>query len=687
MARGNGAQRTPTTYGMTTLNADDDILASAAERRRNMIRWGVTGLTIAAGLALIGYGYARHSSSESAVSVTTGETSGIVGVGVGVPVAVEGESIQCFQSSYLDGEMKMMEPISGLTWSKNEGASSSIVVDGSKKFQEIFGFGGAFTEAAGLQFQKLPLEKQEQVLKLYFDKREGSGYEFGRVPMGSCDFSVASYNFDNVTNDMELVHFDDEVKEDTKVIIPFIKRAIEKNPSLKLFLAPWSPPGWMKRTTEDHPASMLGSVTPNGLNDDYRKPWANYFSRFISAYKKHGLPFWGLTPQNEPEFAAPWEACGYNASYQAEFVAEYLGPVMKRDHPEVKIMVFDHNRASVLQWAETIFNHPGAKKYVDGIAIHWYDDERYMDGVEFHERVNDTHYVDESRFILATESCNCPGIATGTEAWFRAQRYAHDIITDMNNWVVGWVDWNLLLDHTGGPNHLGNNCDAPIVLTEDGKDFMIQPMYYFIQHISKFVPTGSHRIATHVSAKFDKPGDAQLYVRYPAALHDCDGSSRQQIHVTEDSKLQVTGTDYCIDLIRPQWIGRQVQLVKCIYTAQKWNFVNGQIRMDDHCLQLHRGSTLNSARVTTGKCIDDRDADHQKWHFKHGTMHSFAAEDKCVTAGYAFVQAASFITPDKKKVTVVLNENTEDATFALQVGDVAVNTTVPRGAIRTFVWE
>ncbi|KAJ0408904.1 hypothetical protein ATCC90586_005941 [Pythium insidiosum] len=675
-----------TAYGTASLETNGDHLAALSHQRRSAMRWGITALTVGGGVALIALGYARHGDQATAATTASAPRA--------VAAPAEGAPVACWQSSYLDGKTEMMAAVSGLKWSKRPAGSAaaargSVTVDTAKTFQEIFGFGGAFTEAAALQFQRLPPAKQEELLTLYFDKERGSAYEFGRVPMGSCDFSVSSYSFDDVVNDTELHHFDSAVEHDQRVLIPFIQRALKRNPQLKLFLAPWSPPAWMKRSdpTEKYIPSMLGSATPNGLDTSFRAAWALYFSKFISAYKQHNVSFWGLTPQNEPEFAAPWEACAYNAEFQAEFVGNFLGPIMRRDHPEVKIMVFDHNRGSIWHWAKTIFEHPTARQYVDGIAFHWYDNERYMDGVEFHERLNDTHYVDESRFILATESCNCPGVATGDDAWFRAQRYAHDIITDLNNWVVGWVDWNLLLDHTGGPNHLGNNCDAPIIVHASGQDFTIQPMYYFIQHFSKFVPPGSRRLHTEVAARYARPGDAQLFPRYPVALTNCDRSSRQRIRVTDDRKLQVNGTEYCIDLVRPEWVGHQVELVKCIYTPQQWTFVNGQIRLRDHCLQLNHGSTATGVRVTTGTCIDDRDAPHQRWHFKDGEMRSMAVDGKCVTAGYAFLQSVAFVTPTNQKVAVVLNENTEDADVELRDGDMVLETTIPRGAIRTFVWD
>ncbi|KAL3669320.1 hypothetical protein V7S43_005697 [Phytophthora oleae] len=554
------------------------------------------------------------------------------------------------------------------------------------------GFGGAFTEAAALQFQKLSKEKQEEVLTLYFDKEKGSAYSFGRVPMGSCDFSVDSYNFAETENDLDLVNFDVDVTHDTEAIIPFIKRALERRPDMKMFLAPWSPPAWMKRSSSEYNASMLGSVKPVGLRDDMRAPWALYFSKFITAYKKHGIPFWGVSPQNEPEFAAPWEACAYNPEYEAEFIGEFLGPVLDRDHPDLTLMVFDHNRNNVQHWAEVIYNHPTASKYVDGMAFHWYEDggERYMDGVAYPEHLNDTHFVNQSRFMLSSESSSCPGVAVGDEAWFRGQRYGHDIISNLNNFAAGWIDWNLLLDHTGGPNHKGNVCDAAIIVTEDGDDYFVQPMYYFIQHFSKFIPPGSRRVKTKVAARFAQPGEAQLFVHYQVSLEGCDGSSRQAIHKTEDGKMQVTGTPFCLNLVERLPGEHEIRLVECQWTQQTWTFEEDtqRVRFNDHCLSLNHGSTEDGVRLTAEKC-ETKVVTHQQWAFgtKDGTMRSQAStSDQCVTAGYSFVQAAAFVAPQNRKILVVLNENTEPVDFQVQVGNAVLNTTVPSGAIRTYVW-
>lgn len=56
------------------------------------------------------------------------------------------------------------------------------------EYQEIKGFGGAFTEAAAVTLNKLSKENREKIIKLYFDNEHGIGYNLGRVHMNSCDF-------------------------------------------------------------------------------------------------------------------------------------------------------------------------------------------------------------------------------------------------------------------------------------------------------------------------------------------------------------------------------------------------------------------------------------------------------------------------------------------------------------------
>lgn len=177
----------------------------------------------------------------------------------------------------------------------------------------------------------------------------------------------------------------------------------------------------------------------------------------------------------------------YTAAEERDFLKNYLGPVLKKDHPDVKIMIFDHNKDHVVDWATTILSDPEAAQYVWGTGIHWYS------GPQF-ENVLATHQKFPTKQILATEACNCGNVGKGD--WGRGESYGIDILGDLNNWAVGWTDWNLVLNPQGGPNHLNNFCDAPILANAGQQSLLFQPPYYYMGHFSKFLPPGSVRIGS-----------------------------------------------------------------------------------------------------------------------------------------------------------------------------------------------
>lgn len=250
-------------------------------------------------------------------------------------------------------------------------SGSLLVVDVSSTEvdQEIVGFGGAFTEAAAMTFKNLSADLQEQILGEYFGP-EGIGYTIGRVHINSCDFSLGSYSFDDVSGDFNLDHFDGNVTHDTHALIPLIKAAQQHieaaGSSLKLFASPWSPPAWMKSNGQ-----MDGSGSP-GLLANAHDAWARYFVKWISAYEAQGISIWAVTVQNEPMNAAGWEACIYTAQQEADFLGNHLGPALQAAHPHVQVFVFDMYGGAAYDWAKTIYSDGAASKYTSGVAFHWY---------------------------------------------------------------------------------------------------------------------------------------------------------------------------------------------------------------------------------------------------------------------------------------------------------------------------
>jgi glucosylceramidase len=359
-----------------------------------------------------------------------------------------------------------------------------IFADPSKTFQTVLGIGGALTDASAETFYKLPEARQQEVLTAYFDPLKGIGYTLGRTHIHSCDFSSESYTY--VTNDdTQLESFD--ISHDLKYRIPFIKAALATagKDNFTLFVSPWSPPAWMK----DNNDMLHGGK----LKPEYYESWARYYGKFIHAYEKAGIPIWGLTVQNEPLAVQTWESCNYSAEEERDFVKNYLGPALRKDGlSDKKVIVWDHNRSFMFQRASVILDDPAAARYVWGVGYHWYVDDSFENVKRVREAYPKTH-------LLFTEGCNGPFDLSQINDWQWGENYGKSMIHDFNNGVEGWTDWNVLLDETGGPNHVQNFCFAPIHAdTRTGKLYYMDS-YYYIGHFSKFIRPGAKRIISSSS--------------------------------------------------------------------------------------------------------------------------------------------------------------------------------------------
>lgn len=354
---------------------------------------------------------------------------------------------------------------------------ATIFIDPARRFQTIEGFGGAFTEAAAVTWQKMGLANQQAIINAYFDSATGHGYTLCRTHINSCDFSESNYAYDEVPGDMDLKHF--SILHDEKALLPMIKAALaaSKTP-FKLFATPWSPPAWMKSN---------GEMNHGGkLKPEDRAAWAAYFVRYVQEYEKQSVKIWGLTMQNEPEANTGWDNCLYTPAEERDFIRDYLGPALERSHlQKVKIMAWDHNRDDLVEYADVMYSDPAASHYVWGTAYHWYSDGAYQN-MELH------HDAWPDKPLLMTEACQDGGPHIGD--WGSGERYALSIINDLNRWSLGWVDWNLVLDEKGGPNHVSNFCSAPIIADTKNDKLLFQSSYYYMGHFARFIRPGAVRI-------------------------------------------------------------------------------------------------------------------------------------------------------------------------------------------------
>ncbi len=379
------------------------------------------------------------------------------------------------------------------------------------EYQEIKGFGGAFTEAASTTLDKLSQQNREKILKLYFDEKEGIGYNYGRLHINSCDFCLGNYTCVE-ENDDTLETFN--IERDKKSLIPMIRDALKLS-DIDLLASPWSPPAYMKTN---------GHMNRGGkLKEEYYDLWAEYFVRFIEEYKKNGINIGTVSVQNEAKATQRWDSCVYTAEDERDFVKNHLGKRMK--DIGVKILFWDHNKERVVERAKVMLDDEKAREYVNGIAVHWYSGDHFEQLGIFKEL-----YPDKD--IVFSEGCYEYSLGQSDTVKI-GEKYAHDMIGNFNNHCNVFCDWNLLLDEKGGPNHTDNFCDAPIMADTINDKVYIHDSYYYIGHFSKFVKKGAVRIA---SSKWTNALDT-------VSFKNPDGSIVSVVLNTTDNDM-----DFCFSL-------------------------------------------------------------------------------------------------------------------------------------------
>eukprot|EP00462_Mataza_sp_D1_P023528 CAMPEP_0175142908 /NCGR_PEP_ID=MMETSP0087-20121206/13097_1 /TAXON_ID=136419 /ORGANISM="Unknown Unknown, Strain D1" /LENGTH=433 /DNA_ID=CAMNT_0016426837 /DNA_START=209 /DNA_END=1510 /DNA_ORIENTATION=+ len=365
--------------------------------------------------------------------------------------------------------------------------------------QTIEGFGGAFTDSVAQVFAQLNSTLQEQVLEMMWGQT-GQKYNMARLTIGATDFSTTEYSYANSPNDFKMQNF--SLQHDMKNIIPMIHRAQAKATSggdLKFLATPWSPPAWMKRNK-----FMRNSDSPGLIQDSQIfQAYALYLSKYIDGMAAQNISVSKLTVQNEPhvkgQFAATYPCCGFNATQEMLFVRDYLGPLLRQQHPDTKLFVHDDQKDIMVDYVSTIMADPTASKFVDGVAFHWYGAN-----LKNYQYLEQLHKKFPSLPLLATEATlEAPfNQHLGTSPWKEAQKYAVDIMGDLNAFTTGWIEWNVLLDKQGGPTCIGPSnsnictpligyCDAPILADTDKQTLEIRDSYYIMGHFSRFIPRGS----------------------------------------------------------------------------------------------------------------------------------------------------------------------------------------------------
>lgn len=414
--------------------------------------------------------------------------------------------IQLIQTSRDTQDRLTLKPPIPLVSTATDPSIPVIEIDSETTFQRIEGFGGAFTEAAADALSRVTPDLREQALRSYFHPHVGLGYTLCRTHMNSCDFALGNYAYNDVEGDFELKQFD--ISRDRSLLITMIKDAMAIGGNrIRLLASPWSPPAWMKTNREMNHGGQL--------RPECRDAWALYYAKYIKAYAAEGIPIWAITVQNEPAAVQVWDSCIYSADEERDFVKYHLGPRLTSEGLDgVKVLVWDHNKDILVERASTVLSDSEAARYVWGTAFHWYSGDQFENLDELHSRFPD-------KALLFTEGCLERGPHLGE--WQGGERYGHAIIGDLNHWAVGWIDWNIVLDEKGGPNHVGNYCSAPIIADTKANELLYQPSYFYLGHFSRYIKPGAVRIALRgvcqelEAAAFQNPDGSIVAVAMNAA--------------------------------------------------------------------------------------------------------------------------------------------------------------------------
>lgn len=345
------------------------------------------------------------------------------------------------------------------------------------RYQTLTGFGGALTEASGYTLSRLSPERQEEVLEAYFGAT-GNRYSVVRTHIDSSDFSLGTYEA-VPTDDPSLESF--SLARDEQYILPFMRRAQERHGApLEVMLTPWSPPAYMKTN---------GSrVFGGSLKPEYRATWARYIARYVAEYRALGFDVNRITVQNEPDASQTWDSCRFTPEEEKVFLRDFLHPALvAAGLGDVGIHIWDHNKERMYERAVEVLDDDTVG-LVAGVAFHWYTGDHF-----------DALRLVRERFpaldLAFTEGC-VEYSRLGTDQLSNAQMYAHDIIGNLNAGMNLFVDWNIVLDAQGGPNHVGNYCDAPIMCDTDADTVEIKLSHSYIGHFSRFIEPGAQRIAS-----------------------------------------------------------------------------------------------------------------------------------------------------------------------------------------------
>lgn len=372
---------------------------------------------------------------------------------------------------------------------------SSITADG-RTDQSIIGFGGCFNELGGVALKKLSDDDQNEVLNLLFDPQaDGLRLNFNRMSIGASDYGARWYSYNETPGDYAMEHF--SIDEDRPYMLPYIKEAYKRNPSMQMFGSPWSPPTWMKFP----PVYNFGRLV---WTEENLKAYALYFAKYVQAYAAEGIKINQIHIQNEPFSDHKFPSCLWSGDQFREFIAKYIGPLFEEMGLDTDIFLgtLNADEKTYNDYANRIFHDKEASRYCKGVSYQW--NGKYC--------LPQTHESFPDKVLIQSEN-EC---GNGNNDWDYAT-YIYSLFRHyLTNGVSAYVYWNMILEQ-GGMSSWGWHQNSMVVI-EDGH-YKLTPEFYVMKHFSRYIQPGAVRLCltgpwTGTSVAFRNPDGSVVLNTY-----------------------------------------------------------------------------------------------------------------------------------------------------------------------------
>ena len=378
-----------------------------------------------------------------------------------------------------DESIKLQKQTNSLNFNTNNNNYTTIEINDNQTFQSIDGFGYTLTGGSAEVINQLSVSKKQELLQEFFGTADNSiAISYLRISIGASDLNSSVFSYDDMPNGQTDINLSNFSLTPDSQLINLLKDILIINPNIKIMAAPWSPPVWMK----DNNSSVGGSLQPQ-----YYSVYAQYFVKYIQAMQAQGITIDAVCPQNEPLHGGNNPSLVMTAAQQISFIKK-LGLAFQNNGITTKIVCYDHNCDNP-QYPIQVLTDTQANPYIDGSAFHLYAGDI--------SALSTVHDAFPTKKLYFTEQwTSSTGDFGGDLKW----HLKNVVIGSMRNWSVNALEWNLANNPSFEPHTAGGctMCKGAITIN-NSTSYTKNVAYYIIAHASKFVPTGSVRIASNIA--------------------------------------------------------------------------------------------------------------------------------------------------------------------------------------------